>query len=441
MSSSAVQVIEVSEIVANSVTNATKACIRRILETTSLRHGFDLEAELQALGLDSLLLVKKPMGKKSVEKVEKVEKVVVVKSKCPMPFTGDIVDGCCGGLTYNRGLFTQCLKKCMGSGKFCEKCQSEADKNASGQPDCGTVCERLITGLYAFKDPKGRSPEPYSKVLEKMEISQETALEEAGKLNLRIQDEHFSFTGEKKAGGGRGRPKKAVAVAIEGDNACDMFANIIPDKPIEVVEEVVEVVDKAPSKGLSEEEKAKKKEALLEQRALQKAELEKKKAQEKEAEKAKKEAEKEAEKAKKEAEKEAEKAKKEAEKEAEKAKKEAEKKAKKEAEKKAKKEAEKKAKKVVAVVPEPAPEPVAVVPVVAPVAAPVPAPAQVKVSRIQVNGKTYLKTSENVLYDADTKEEVGIWDPETKTMKDLPDDEESECSSDSEEEEEEEYEN
>jgi chemotaxis protein histidine kinase CheA len=430
--SSAVQFnVEVSEIVANSVANATKECIRRILETTSLRHGFDLEAELQALGLDSLLLVKKPMGKKSVEKVEKEKKSkpVVHKSKCPIPFTGEIVNGCCGGLAYNRGLFTQCLKKHMDSGKFCEKCQSEADKNASGIPDCGTVAERLITGLYAFKDPKGRSPEPYSKILEKMEMSAETALEEAGKLNIRIQPEHFTFTGEKKAGGGRGRPKKAVAVAIEGDNAVDLFANITPDKPIEevVVEEVV--VEKAPSKGLSEEEKAKKKEALLEQRALQKAELDKKKAQEKEADKAKKAQEKEAEKAKKEAEK--------AKKEAEKAKKEAEK----EAEKEAKKEAEKEAKKtkketkkpnVVAVVPEP--DPVVV------------ADTVVKVTKIQVNGKAYLKSSNNVLYDPETKTEVGIWDPETKTMKDLPEtDEEDEVVSDKEDEEdeedEEEYEN
>jgi len=424
--SSAVQFnVEVSEIVANSVANATKVCIRRILETTSLRHGFDLEAELQALGLDSLLLVKKPMGKKSADKVEKVEKEkkskpVVHKSKCPMPFTGEIVNGCCGGLTYNRGLFTQCLKKHMDSGKFCEKCQSEADKNASGIPDCGTVTERLITGLYAFKDPKGRSPEPYSKILEKMEMSAETALEEAGKLNIRIQPEHFTFTGEKKAGGGRGRPKKAVAVAIEGDNAVDLFANITPDKPIEEV-----VVEKAPSKGLSEEEKAKKKEALLEQRALQKAELDKKKAQEKEADKAKKAQEKEADKAKKAQEKEAEKAKK----EAEKAKKEAEK-AKKEAEKEAKK-AKKETKKpnVVAVVPEPDPVVVA-------------DPVVTKVTRIQVNGKAYLKSSNNVLYDPETKTEVGIWDPETKTMKDLPEtEEEDEVVSDEEDEEdEEEYE-
>jgi hypothetical protein len=426
--SSAVQFnVEVSEIVANSVANATKECIRRILEATSLRHGFDLEAELQALGLDSLLLVKKPMGKKSADKVEKVEKEkkskpVVHKSKCPMPFTGEVVEGCCGGLTYNRGLFTQCLKKHMDSGRFCEKCQSEADKNASGQPDCGTVAERLVTGLYAFKDPKGRSPEPYIKVLEKMKMSPETALEEAGKLDIRIQPEHFTFTGEKKAGGGRGRPKKAVSVAIEGDNDVDLFANITPDQPIEeiVVEEVV--VEKAPSKGLSEEEKTKKKEALLEQRALQKAELDKKKAQEKEADKAKKAQEKEAEKAKKAQEKEAEKAKKEAEKEAKKAKKETKK------------------PNVVAVEPEP-------VVVSAPVVVPEPVVVK-KVTRIQVNGKSYLKSSENVLYDPETKTEVGIWDPETKTMKDLPETEEDEDEvvsdkdeDEDEEEDEEEYEN
>ena len=69
-------------------------------------------------------------------------------------------------------------------------------------------------------------------------------------------------------------------------------------------------------------------------------------------------------------------------------------------------------------------------PIVAP--APVVAPEPVvKVSKIQVNGKTYLKTFENVLYDMVTKFEVGTWDPETKTMKELPEDEaEYECSSD-----------
>lgn len=57
---------------------------------------------------------------------------------------------------------------------------------------------------------------------------------------------------------------------------------------------------------------------------------------------------------------------------------------------------------------------------VAPVAAP--APAKVSVTRIQIGGKAYLKSSTNILYDPNTKEEVGLWDPETKTIKDLPED-------------------
>jgi hypothetical protein len=42
------------------------------------------------------------------------------------------------------------------------------------------------------------------------------------------------------------------------------------------------------------------------------------------------------------------------------------------------------------------------------------------------NGKQYLKSSSNILYDPSTKEEVGIWDPESKTIKELPEDDEEE---------------
>jgi hypothetical protein len=50
-------------------------------------------------------------------------------------------------------------------------------------------------------------------------------------------------------------------------------------------------------------------------------------------------------------------------------------------------------------------------------------------------GIQYLKSENNMLYNPETKEEVGIWDPETKTIKELPEEEESD-----EEEEEEGYE-
>ena len=55
-----------------------------------------------------------------------------------------------------------------------------------------------------------------------------------------------------------------------------------------------------------------------------------------------------------------------------------------------------------------------------------PKATKVTVSKIQICGKIYLKSSANILYDPDTKEEIGIYDPETKTIKDLPDDDDEE---------------
>ena len=55
-----------------------------------------------------------------------------------------------------------------------------------------------------------------------------------------------------------------------------------------------------------------------------------------------------------------------------------------------------------------------------------PKSTKVSVSKIQICGKMYLKSSVNILYDPDTKEEIGIWDPETNTIKDLPEDDDEE---------------
>lgn len=65
--------------------------------------------------------------------------------------------------------------------------------------------------------------------------------------------------------------------------------------------------------------------------------------------------------------------------------------------------------------------------VVAEVEAPV---EKVTVSRITINDIKYLKSSTNILYNPDTREEVGLYDPETKMIKPLPDDEEEEMTED-----------
>jgi chemotaxis protein histidine kinase CheA len=305
-----------------------KAYARDCILALASKHGFNAEEEFACLGFENASLKIKAIEKKTGKKV-RVEKVRVEKVrevKVPMPFMRETVvaDGCCG-LSLNRGLLTQCTKKrSTVSETYCDKCLSEANKNASGVPDCGTVAQRLAVDLYTFKDPKGRSPTSYAKVLENLKISKEVALEAAGKLGVSIPEEHFRAVEVEKKAGGRGRPKKPVTV-VDSEVVQDLFASIAPDTDIvdDVVDEMgssVEVIKPAtPPASASKAEKEAKKDQIMEQRAAQKAALEAKKEAEKAAKKAEKEAEKAAKKAEKEAEKEAEKAEKAKAKEAKKA--------------------------------------------------------------------------------------------------------------------------
>ncbi len=405
-----------------------KAYARDCIVALSIKYHFNAEEECVSLGLDTQSLKIKPKEKKGEKKASetkvRVEKVREEKVRVPMPFIRETVvaDGCCG-LSWNRSLLTQCPKKrSTVSEQYCDKCLAEANKNASGIPDCGTVAQRLAVDLYKFKDPKDRSPGSYITVLEKLKIDKDIALAAAGKLGVVIPEEHFRAVEVEKKAGGRGRPKKPVAMAVQSDNQ-DLFASIAPDTEVDFVDELAasEVVD-VPSipKSASEAEKEAKKDAIIEERAEKKAALDAEKA----AKKAVKEAEKAAEKAAKEAAKADEKAAKEAEKAAtkaaEKAAKEAEKAATKAAEKAAK-EAEKATKKaekkvVVAVAePEPEPEPVKAVD-----------EAKLRVVRTQIQGKQYLKSQNNTLYDIATQEPIGIWDETSSTILPLPDDDDDE---------------
>jgi len=439
--------IKVTELLMKTLENVAKDLASRCILESAVRHGFNADEEIRILGLENLSLIRKQMAKKSAGKGEKKEKKQrdnssankEKKSAFPMPFIPENVDiNGCQGLAYNRGLFTQCSKMRMESGNFCKGCQTEADKNASGCPDCGTVDNRMANGLYEFKDPKGRSPISYLKVLEKLKLTKEAAIEEAGKSHSEIPNEHFVVVEKLKKT--KGRPSKVVKKtgAVEADNVSDLFAKLSSeDGDIEINDDESEDKPVKSSKKLSDEEKEAKKAVLEQERAIKKAEREAKIAAEKEEREAKRKAEAEQKKAEREAKVVAEKAEREAKRLQEKADKDAKK-----AAEKAAKEAEKanKSSKVVkkteappapAVVAQPAPE-------AKPVAEAKPAPeakpqGKVSVTRIQIGGKAYLKSSTNILYDPITKEEVGIWDPETKTIKDLPDEE-------SDEEEEEQYE-
>ena len=417
--------VSVTELLTKTLENVAKDLASRCIMECAARYGFDGAEEIRNLGLENLNLIKKQMtkkgaGAKKAMKAPKEKTVTAKKSKSTFPLPFSSVNACgCQGLAFNRGLFTQCTKDVMENGHFCQGCQSEADKNASGEPDCGTVAQRIATGLYEFKDPKGRSPVSYVKVLEKLKLSVEQAMEEAGKQGIEISDEHFEVKTKEKVSA-RGRPKKAAA-SIEAENVTDLFTKLAIDT--EIVEEAVEEVqEKKKSAKLSEEEKAAKKAELEAQREQKKQERAALQALDKETKRLEKEAKLAEEKAAKEAklaEEKAAKALKIAEEKAAKELKIAEEKAAKAA-KPAKKTTEKKGK----VTAEAAPVVAVAVPE---------APTKVSVSKITIEGKEYLKSAANILYDPATKEEMGLYDPISKTMKELPEDDE-------EEEEEEDYE-
>jgi len=59
-----------------------------------------------------------------------------------------------------------------------------------------------------------------------------------------------------------------------------------------------------------------------------------------------------------------------------------------------------------------------------------PPPIKITVTRVKIGDQTYLKSTAGILYNADTKEEVGLHDVETNTIKPLPEDGDEELEED-----------
>ena len=403
----------------------------------------------------------------SVSKASKVSKVLdkEVVVSFPIPFNKNKVNrDLCQGLCYNHGLFTQCQKKQTDEKGLCKGCSKEAEKSKTGSPNCGTIEARLATDLMEYTDPKGRKPIAYVKVLEKLSISIETVKEMASKENIEIDSIHFEMTEAK-----RGRPKTKITKKVEATTVEDLFATLVNEE-LNDVDSIVETVvmsasDEEKDKEAADKEAAEKEAKLAADKAAKEAKLAEKEAKlaaDKEAKEAKLAAEKEAKElklkekeAKLAAEKEAKEAKLAAEKEAKLKEKEAKlaaekaaKEAKLAADKAAKeaKLADKEAPKEKVVKEKVVKEKVqkekvvkkkeeAVAAVVADKEAAKEKkeeenPTKVSVKRITIDGKEYFKTAANILYDPETKEEVGLYDAETNSIKELPDDSDNELQED-----------
>ena len=405
-------VVSVTELWMKTLENTTKDFGARVSEALSKKYGFSNEEALKFLGLESVAVNRKAMAKRSKStktkepKEKKVKEPKEKKEKVLLPFTMNVDETLCHGIAYNHGLFTQCSKKPLENHSFCKGCQAQADKNANGEPDCGTIEARMASSASEYKDSKGRSPVAYSKIMKKFGYTKEQVEAEYGRP---LDAVHFEEPEKKKTSG---RPKKAAdAVATSTD---DIFNGLTADNGSEMGEEPKKAEKKA---KLTEEEKAEKKAKLEAERAEAKRLREEKEAAEKAERAEKRKAELEAKKAEREAKKEAEKAEKEAKKAEEKAKK-AEEKALKEAQEKALKKAAKKSGSPVS--------PVVSETKVEEVKQEVPK-KKMGVVKIEIDGNTYyLNRETKIVYDPKTKEEVGTYDDANKKLIPLPEEEDKE---------------
>jgi len=179
---------------------------RETIRACASKYNFSADLALEELGL----CVK--IGKKTERKMKEVKRE---KPEIPLPFTGVIDNSCCHGLKQNHGLLTQCHKKACESGDYCQGCQKQADKNASGKPNSGSIEDRMAAfeAGKEYRDPKGKAPVAYVKVMQKLKLTEEQVQAEAVKQKIELPTELFNAPIAK-----RGRPKKNPAVTSDTES-------------------------------------------------------------------------------------------------------------------------------------------------------------------------------------------------------------------------------
>jgi hypothetical protein len=175
-----------------------------VIRGCALKYNFP---ESEALSLVLVDIKEREGGRKKVVKVS--------KPLIPLPFTGEVSEECCSGVRQNHGLLTQCHKLKCDSKEYCSGCQKQADKNASGKPNSGSIEDRLAAfeSGKEYRDPKGKAPVAYAKVMQKLKLSKEQVEEEAAKQKIDLPSDLFNAAIAK-----RGRPKKNSAVTSDTDS-------------------------------------------------------------------------------------------------------------------------------------------------------------------------------------------------------------------------------
>lgn len=201
--------IRVEQAMKELVSEVTQSVVMRLAE----RYSFDATEALKSLDLEP-----SPKINKTTEKEKKgVERIL---PSIPIPFCGIVNEHWCHGVRLNHGLHTQCTQP-PGSGphQLCKTCAGQAAKNGTEQPTYGRIEDRVQhvnsgAEYNTWRDPSGKLVTPYSKIMTKLGITRSDAEAEAMKFGWTIPEQHFVVT-ERSAG----RPKKSTAASdTESEN-------------------------------------------------------------------------------------------------------------------------------------------------------------------------------------------------------------------------------
>jgi len=199
-----------------SIITFTAMCVSEL----ATKYNFDADEAMTYLNLDDMnRYVKKTKATKtkksdaSGEKVKKASKKVE-KPSIYLPWCGTANDDWCQAIRPNRGLYTQCTNAPVDEwSEFCKTCQGQMDKSGDDAPKNGHVKDRVERG-DEWRDPKGKAPTHYGNIMKKLGYTQEQVKEEAAKWGFEVDESCFV---EKK--GKRGRPKKNTASASDTDES------------------------------------------------------------------------------------------------------------------------------------------------------------------------------------------------------------------------------
>ena len=167
----------------------------------------------------------------------------VLKSDFALPYNGELNDNLCLGISRNGGVYSQCSKKRVSGKTYCGQCSKEASNNSHGLPNYGNIVDRQRAYLNKeeFKDPSGKSPIAYPKIMKKLKLSEEQVRSECEKMGVTLDPINLEEKTMKKSGRpkqikpekpakeikAKGRPKKSKKVLELAGEEEDLFASLV----------------------------------------------------------------------------------------------------------------------------------------------------------------------------------------------------------------------